>query len=166
LRAATAGLKLRLSGTICQKTGIGAHRIKLLKRQSKTLRLGRAIMLRTTAITAGIGVLLIGTTAGAADPEQSSPHMLVLGQHAGAAPPPTILRGSVAAPAPETMVENGGGNQTQIVAGQQLWLVDGVTGEVQSCINLQTTTVGVRDIQCTVAELGDYSRTFGPNFHP
>ncbi|HEX3210584.1 MAG TPA: hypothetical protein VHQ91_14445 [Geminicoccaceae bacterium] len=123
-------------------------------------------MRRTTVITAGFGLLLISAAAFAADPDHPAPHILVLGQHPGAAPAPTILRGSVTAPAPVAAPEEGGGGQTQIVAGQQLWLVDGATGQVQSCINLQTTTVGVRDIQCTVAELGDYSRTFGPNFHP
>jgi hypothetical protein len=123
-------------------------------------------MRRTTVITAGFGLLLISAAAFAADPDHPAPHILVLGQHPGAAQAPTILRGSVAAPAPVAAPEEGGGGQTQIVAGQQLWLVDGATGQVQSCINLQTTTVGVRDIQCTVAELGDYSRTFGPNFHP
>jgi hypothetical protein len=140
--------------------------IKLLKAAGQGIATSESHHASTTVIAAGVGMLLISAAAVAADPDRSAPHMLVLGQPAGAAPAPTILRGSVAEPAPAAAAEEGGGGQTQIVAGQQLWLVDGATGEVQSCINLQTTTVGVRDIQCTVAELGDYSRTFGPNFHP
>jgi hypothetical protein len=118
------------------------------------------------AIMAGFGTLLIGAAASAADAERQSPNLLVLGQHAGAPAAPTILRGSTATPPAAVAAAPVIGGGTQIVAGQQLWMIDPATGEVQSCLNLQTTTVGVRDIRCTIAELGNYSRTFGPNFHP
>jgi len=123
-------------------------------------------MHRSMAIMIGLGIGLSSAGwAARADEAGSDPHVLVLGQRAGsAAPAPTILRGSVARPATATAAETA--SPTQIVAGQQLWLVDRATGEVQSCLNLQTTTVGVRDIRCTTADLGGYSRTFGPNFHP
>ena len=123
-------------------------------------------MRRSIATMAGLGIALISAAAAAwADEARPAPQLLVLGQRAGAPAAPTILRGSVAAPT-ATAAAVSTGSPTQIVAGQQLWLIDNATGEVQSCINLQTTTVGVRDIRCTIAELGDYSRTFGPNFRP
>ena len=122
-------------------------------------------MRRSMAVMAGLGIGLISAAAAAgADDARSDPHVLALGQRADAGPAPTILRGSVAAPKAEMAAETS--SRAEIVAGQQLWLVDRTTGEVQSCLNLQTTTVGVRDIRCTTADLGGYSRTFGPNFHP
>jgi hypothetical protein len=124
-------------------------------------------MRRTMAIVTSLGIGLISAAAVAADIERPSPNLLVLSQRAGAPPAPTILRGSAVQPQAAAGAEVPAiGGQTQVVAGQQLWLIDNATGEVQSCLNLQTTTVGVRNIQCTIAELGDYSRTFGPNFHP
>jgi hypothetical protein len=126
----------------------------------------RTIMRRTMAIAASFGTLLISVAAFGSDAERPSPNLLVFGQHAGAAPAPLILRGSVAEPQAVAAAQPVVGGQTQIVAGQQLWMIDSATGEVQSCLNLQTSTVGVRDIRCTIAELGNYSRTFGPNFHP
>src|SRR4029453_312198 len=127
---------------------------------------GRTLMRRSMAVLAGLGIgLMSAATAAWADEAPSDPPVLVLGPRAGAPAAPTILRGSaVQARAPSAAVETVG--QAEIVAGQQLWLIDRATGEVQSCLNLQTTTVGVRDIRCTIAELGNYSRTFGPNFKP
>jgi hypothetical protein len=125
----------------------------------------RRSMAITAGLAAGLGIGLFSAAAAWAQSAQPSPNVLVLGQPAGAPRAPTILRGSAVAPkvAPAKEVVSG---QTQVVAGQQLWLIDPATGEVQSCLNLQTTQVGIRDIRCTIAELGDYSRTFGPNFHP
>ena len=53
-----------------------------------------------------------------------------------------------------------------MVAGKRLWLVDRAEGEVRSCINQDTSTVGVRVIRCTSGELGRYGRTFGAAFEP
>ncbi len=122
-------------------------------------------MCRSMAIMAGLGIGLVSAAAAAwADEARPVPQVLVLGQRANAPPAPLILRGTPAQAKAETAAETT--SQTQVVAGQQLWLIDRATGEVQSCLNLQTTTVGVRDIRCTTADLGGYSRTFGPNFHP
>jgi hypothetical protein len=119
-------------------------------------------MRRSMAIMAGLGIGLISAAVAWADGERPAPQVLVLGQHA-AASAPTILRGSAVGPkaAPAEA-----GDRTQIVAGQRLWLIDRTTGEVQSCINRQTSTVGLREVRCTTAELGGYSRTFGPDFKP
>ena len=123
-------------------------------------------MRRSILTMASLGIALTSAAAAAwADEARPASQLLVLGQRAGAPQAPTILRGSAIGPNVTPAKEVVGG-QTAIVAGQQLWLIDPATGEVQSCLNLQTVNVGVRDIRCTTAELGNYSRTFGPNFRP
>jgi hypothetical protein len=120
-------------------------------------------MRRSIAIAAGLG-MMISAAAASAETERSSPQVLTLGERAAtAAPAPTILRGSAVRPRAAAVETT---DQIQIVGGRRIWLVDRETGEVQSCINRQTSTVGVREVVCTTAELGGYSRTFGPNFHP
>ncbi len=123
-------------------------------------------MRRSIAIVTALGILITAATAWG-QTERASPQVLTLGQRPEAAPAaPTILRGSAIGPraAPASVAAIGEG--TEIVAGRRLWVVDRDTGEVQSCINRQTSTVGVREVRCTTAELGGYSRTFGPNFRP
>ncbi len=121
-------------------------------------------MRRSMAIMAALGIGLISAGAARAEAERPSPHVVVLGQRAGAAPAPMILRGSPAQPeAVETASDADG---TQAVGGRLLWVIDRTTGEVQSCVNYQTSTVGLRAVRCTTAELGNYSRNFGRNFKP
>jgi hypothetical protein len=120
-------------------------------------------MRRSIAIMAALGMGLISAAAWA-DAERPSPQVVVLGQRAGAAAAPTILRGSAVQPKAAVAVDTG--SQSEIVAGQKLWLVDRASGEVQSCVSRQTSTVGLREVLCTTAELGGYSRTFGRNFQP
>ncbi len=121
-------------------------------------------MRRWMVIAAGVGIGLTSAAAAWADSARPSPQVLVLSQRAGAPAAPTILRGSAVQPKVAEAAETS--ESTQIVAGQQLWLVDRATGEVQSCVNLQTVNVGFREISCTTAEFGGYSRTFGRNFRP
>jgi hypothetical protein len=122
-------------------------------------------MRRWMVIAAGVGIGLTSAAAAWADSARPSPQLLVLSQRPGAPAAPTILRGSAVQPKAVETVETTS-DSTQIVAGQQLWLVDRATGEVQSCVNLQTVNVGFREIRCTTAEFGGYSRTFGRNFRP
>ena len=75
------------------------------------------------------------------------------------------MRGARAAPAEALAVEFAP-QRWQVVAGEELWLVDLATAEVRSCVNRHTSTVGVREIRCTSGELGRYGRTFGRNFNP
>jgi hypothetical protein len=120
-------------------------------------------MRRWMVLAAGVGIGLTSAAAAWADNARPSPQVLVLSQRAGAPAAPTILRGS--AVQPKTATAEAGGRQA-ILAGQQLWLVDRESGEVQNCISRQSTTVGLREIRCTTAETGRYSRTFGPDFKP
>ena len=114
------------------------------------------------AIAACLGIWLAGAGAAWAQVERTSPEVLALTARE-AAPAPTIRRGTpverAAAPAAGPAVQ-----RWQIVAGKRLWLVDRATAEVRSCINRDTSTVGVREIRCTSGELGRFSRTFGRNF--
>ncbi|HSA83170.1 MAG TPA: hypothetical protein VLE23_20295 [Geminicoccaceae bacterium] len=116
------------------------------------------------AIAACLGIWLAGAGAAWAQDTRTTPEVLSLGAR-DAAPAPTILRGTpaerAAGPASEPTVE-----RWQIVAGKRLWLVDRATAEVRSCINRDTSTVGVREIQCTSGEVGRFRRTFGRNFNP
>ncbi len=120
-------------------------------------------MRRSMVIMAGLGIGLTSAAGAWADAGRPAPQVLVLSQRVGAPPAPTVLRGSAVEPraAPAERAD-----RTQILAGQQLWVVDRTTGEVEGCINRQTSTVGLREVRCTTAELGGYSRTFGPDFKP
>ena len=114
------------------------------------------------AIAACLGIWLAGAGTAWAQGARTSPEVLALTGR-DAAPAPAILRGTsverAAAPAAGPAVQ-----RWQIVAGKRLWLVDRATAEVRSCVNRDTSTVGVREIQCTSGELGRFSRTFGRNF--
>ena len=116
------------------------------------------------AITACLGIWLAGAGAAWAQGARTSPEVLALTER-DAAPAPTLIRGSLGAPAAAPVTEPAV-QRWQIVAGKRLWLVDLATAEVRSCVNRDTSTVGVREIRCTSGELGRYGRTFGRNFNP
>jgi hypothetical protein len=121
-------------------------------------------MRRRWAVIAGLGIML--TSAGAfAQETPTTSRVLVLGER-NDRPAPTIVRGTSAAPRPATAAGEQEGPRWQIVAGERLWLIDRATAEVRSCSERDTSTVGLREIRCTAGDLGRYSRTFGPNFHP
>jgi hypothetical protein len=116
------------------------------------------------AIMACLGIWLAGAGAAWAEVTRTSPEVLALTDQR-AAPAPTILRGAPVEPAaaPGAAPTQ---QRWQILAGERLWLVDRATAEVRSCIDRDTSTVGVREVRCTSGELGRFSRTFGRNFHP
>ena len=116
------------------------------------------------AIAACLGIWLAGAGAAWAQGARTSPEVLALSARE-AAPAPTILRGTPAERAPAPAAEPAA-QRWQIVAGKRLWLIDRATAEVRSCINRDTSTVGVREIRCISGELGRFSRTFGRNFNP
>ena len=106
-------------------------------------------------------VVPLGTPAAA---ETSSARMLTLGE-AGNADKPVILRGSAAAPRPAAAAAPSATGY-EIAAGRRLWFFDPATLKIRSCINEQTTDVGVRRVRCYSGSLGGYSRTFGPTLQP
>jgi hypothetical protein len=113
---------------------------------------------------AAAGLLIqVGTLAAAA--ETSTPRMLTFGEAATAGEQPVILRGSAIGPrpAPEAVPSY---QRYQIAAGRRLWFFDPVTQDIRSCINQQTSTVGVRIVRCYPGSLSGYRRTFGPAFQP
>jgi hypothetical protein len=126
-------------------------------------------MYRPMAIMAGLGMLLASIGGASAEVARPAPELLVLGSQPAAKAPksPTILRGSAVArkPAPATAPEVIG-SDWQVIAGKNVWLVDRTTGDIRSCINQQTTQVGLREVLCTPGDVGRYRRTFGPNFQP
>ena len=118
-------------------------------------------MQRRWAVIAGLGIAL--TSAGAlAQEAPATSGLLVLGERSDR-PAPTVLRGRAATPPAATVAAEDEG-RWQVVAGKRLWLIDGATGEVRSCRDRDTSTVGRREIRCTSGELGRYGRTFGPDF--
>ena len=114
------------------------------------------------AVIAGLGMLLTGAGAWAQQ-APTAPGIVAPGE-AGARPAPEILRGTPATPAAPTMADPA--PRWQVVAGKRLWLVDQAKGEVRSCSDRDTSTVGLRVIRCTSGELGRYGRTFGASFNP
>jgi len=116
------------------------------------------------AVTACLGIWLAGAGAVWAEVARTAPEILVLSDRE-AAPAPGILRGASAEPASEPGGERAR-HRWQILAGERLWLIDRATAEVRSCIDRDTSTVGVREIRCTSGELGRYGRTFGRTFRP
>jgi hypothetical protein len=123
-------------------------------------------MHRSMAILASLGILLASMSGAGAEVARPSPEILVLGTQP-AAKAPTILRGSAVArqPAPVAAPEVIG-SEWQILSGKRLWLVDRTTGDIRSCINQQTTQVGLRVVLCTPGDAGRFRRTFGPDFQP
>lgn len=114
------------------------------------------------AVIAGLGILLTGAGAWAQQ-APTAPGIVAPGEP-GAQPAPTIVRGTPATPAAPTVADQE--PRWQIVAGKRLWLVDQAKGEVRSCSDRDTSTVGLRVIRCTSGELGRYGRTFGASFNP
>jgi hypothetical protein len=114
------------------------------------------------AVIAGLGILL--ASAGAWAQEASTPPGVLVLSERNQQPAPMILRGTPAPRSTAAATESTPG--IQIAAGKRLWVIDQASGEVRSCINQQTTTVGLRVVSCTSAELGPYHRTFGRAFQP
>ncbi len=77
----------------------------------------------------------------------------------------SILRGSAVrrgvVPEPSYALDSG---RWETFAGRRLWLVDRETGDIVSCRNRNTSTVGVRTVRCTRGTYSRYRRTFGRNF--
>jgi hypothetical protein len=76
-----------------------------------------------------------------------------------------LLRGSALAPQAAPAIAPSG-PRYQIAAGQRLWFFDPETRDIRSCINQQTSTVGVRIVRCYPGTLDGYRRTFGVTFQP
>jgi hypothetical protein len=110
----------------------------------------------------GAAVVQIGALPAAAD--TSSPGMLSFGA-ATNADRPVILRGSAVAPR-AAAADAQASPSYEVAAGRRLWFFDPETLKIHSCINQQTTTVGVRRVRCYSGSLGGYRRTFGPAFQP
>ena len=114
------------------------------------------------AVIAGLGILLAGAGTWAQE-APSAPGVVVLSERS-AQPAPTILRGRPATPTAVTVAPSEA--RWELLGGKRLWLVDRASGAVRSCINRDTSTVGLRVIRCTSGELGRYGRTFGAAFNP
>jgi hypothetical protein len=113
---------------------------------------------------AAVGFLaLAGVQAGAA--ESSTARILTFGDPAATGERPVILHGSAVAPQAAPAVTPAG-QRYQVAAGQRLWFFDPETQDIRSCINQQTSTVGVRIVRCYRGSLGGYRRTFGASFQP
>jgi hypothetical protein len=97
--------------------------------------------------------------------DTSNARMRTFGEAANA-DQPVILRGSAAAPRTAGPAVAPSAPSYEVAAGRRLWLFDPETLEIRSCINQQTTDVGVRRVRCYAGSLGGYSRTFGPTFQP
>jgi hypothetical protein len=113
---------------------------------------------------AAVGFLAVAAVqAGAA--ESSTARILTFGDAAANAEAPVILRGSAVTPQPAPTVTPAG-QRYQVAAGRRLWFFDPVTQDIRSCINQQTSTVGLRIVRCYGGSLGGYRRTFGASFQP
>lgn len=110
-----------------------------------------------------LGIFLAGAGTAWAQAERTSPETLAFGE-----PPalPLVLRGSAIPPPPARAAAIDGAPRWEIVAGERLWLVDRETGDVRSCFDKRTSTVGVREIRCTSDTVGRFRRTFGRTFSP
>jgi hypothetical protein len=106
---------------------------------------------------------MVSGAARAQEAETATPRVLTFGSASVRDSQPVVLRGSATAPrqAPAAAEAAPG---YQVVGGQRLWFFDPETKDVRSCINQQTSTVGVRIVRCTTGTLGGYRRTFGVTF--
>ncbi|HZA66748.1 MAG TPA: hypothetical protein VE592_07345 [Geminicoccaceae bacterium] len=112
-----------------------------------------------------IAAAMIEVEAPTAAAETATPNVLTLGNAAERGDGPVVLRGSAVGPkAAPAMTPDGQGYQ--IAAGRRLWFFDPVTLRIRSCINQQTSTVGVRIVRCYPGSLSNYRRTFGVTFQP
>jgi hypothetical protein len=130
----------------------------------QTFEREEASMRRWFGMVAAVGFLAVaGAQAGAA--ESSTARVVTFGDTATNGEAPVILRGSAVAPQAALAVTPSG-QRYQVAAGRRLWFFDPVTKDIRSCINQQTSTVGVRIVRCYRGSLGGYRRTFGPTFQP
>jgi hypothetical protein len=109
----------------------------------------------------GLGLITVMAAGASAEVTRPTPEIVLL---TGQAAMPTILRGSAATP--KRAAKTREASRMQIVGGRKLWVVDPKTKEVRGCVDRHTSTVGVREVRCTVGTLGRYRRGFGPNFQP
>jgi hypothetical protein len=119
-----------------------------------------------TAAAAGFiaaAVIQAGTPQAAAETPGS--RMLTFGDAPPTADKPVFLRGSAVGPksAPAAAPSS---QRYEVAAGQRLWFFDPETQDIRSCINQQTSTVGVRIVRCYPGSLSGYRRTFGATFQP
>jgi hypothetical protein len=125
-------------------------------------------MRQWSGTAAAAGLLVAMTLHGGAlqaATENETPQMLAFGDTDPAANQPVILRGSAVAPK-STRAAAPATPRYQIAAGQRLWFYDPATQDIRSCINRQTSTVGLRIVRCFTTTLGGHRRTFGPDFQP
>lgn len=118
-----------------------------------------------TAAAAGflaVAMIPVGTFPAAA--EDPTPRLLTFGE-APATDKPVILRGSAVGPAAAPAVAPSP-ERYQVAAGRRLWFFDPETQDIRSCINQQTSTVGLRIVRCYPGSLSGYRRTFGRAFQP
>ena len=100
-------------------------------------------MRRWFGTVAAVGFLAVaGVQAGAA--ESSTARVLTFGDTPTNGEAPVILRGSALAPQAAPAVTPAG-QRYQVAAGQRLWFFDPETQDIRSCINQQTSTVGVKN---------------------
>jgi hypothetical protein len=124
-------------------------------------------MRHALATTAAVGFLAAATIPLGSLPaaaQDATPHVLTLG--APESPDaPVVLRGSAVGPgsAPAVAADT---PSYQMAAGRRLWFFDPQTLQIRSCINQQTSTVGLRIVRCYRGSLGGHRRTFGPAFQP
>ena len=97
--------------------------------------------------------------------QSATPNVLTLGDAAERGDGPVVLRGSAVGPKSATAVTPDGQGY-QIAAGRRLWFYDPASLKIRSCINQQTSTVGVRIVRCYRGSLSDHRRTFGVTFQP
>jgi hypothetical protein len=117
------------------------------------------------AVAAGLLIATMLHGEGLTAEADTTPHVLTFGDRVGTGTQPVVLRGSAIAPAASPAVESAA-PQYQIAAGRRLWFFDPKTRDIRSCINQQTSTVGVRIVRCYPGTLGRYRRTFGVTFQP
>jgi hypothetical protein len=121
---------------------------------------------RTTAAAALLITAMISGAARAQEAETATPRVLTFGAESARAGQPVVLRGSAMAPRKAPAAAAASTSGYQVVGGQRLWFYDPETKDVRSCINQQTSTVGVRIVRCATGTLGGYRRTFGVTFQP
>jgi hypothetical protein len=124
--------------------------------------------LGTAAAVGFLAAAMIQIEAPPAAAETATPHVLSLGGAAEIGDAPLILRGSAVGPksSKSALAATSGGQGYQVAAGQRLWFFDPQTLQIRSCINQQTSTVGVRIVRCYPGSLSGHRRTFGPTFQP
>lgn len=123
-------------------------------------------MRQLLAIAACLGLCAgSGLAVGLVQAEEAGNLIELANPDAANATSPMILRGSAVKPrgAPKERTALAG---AQIVAGQQIWLVDPTTERVTGCLNRQTSTVGVREVRCTSGTFSRYHRGFGRAYSP